>query len=88
MPSQQQLSPTPCSTMATQNHKHARSSLELEAALSLVNLLLLYGYDCILDILIVQASVTGYSVLSRKPLVTRSKKRGPFPQKSDCELDG
>ena len=90
-PSQQQLSPTPCSTVATQNHKHALSSLE--GALSLVNLLLLlllYGYNChncILDILIVQAIVTAYSVLSQKPLyVTRSRKRGPFPQKSVCEF--
>ena len=30
-PSQQQLSPTLCSTVATQNHKHALSSLEAAA---------------------------------------------------------
>ena len=62
MPSQQQLSPTPCSTAATQSHKHALSGLE--AVLSLVDLLLLYDYNChncILDILILQALVTGYS---------------------------
>ena len=31
-------------------------------------------------------SLSTYVTYSRK-YVTRSRKRGPFPQKSDCELD-